>query len=197
MGLSQSIFVNFNGVYLDSLGATQLLVGASVAISALSELPTMRSCESLARRWGWPKLVILAYLLMGGSFMGYGLTENPYVLLALGLVRGMGFGLYAIGAVRLIDARAPEAWASTLQSLMTAASWGLAPLISLPLGGWLTDRLGYQTIFVGTGLTALLAIAVVTVTLVTGKFAEKPLLEAEHTPPAPVGEPCCACVGEL
>jgi PPP family 3-phenylpropionic acid transporter len=196
MGLSQSIFVNFNGVYLDNLGATQLLIGGSVALSALSELPTMRSCETVARRWGWPRIIILGCVLMGSSFLGYGLSHNTAILLALGLVRGMGFGLYSIASVRLIDARAPEAWASTLQSLMTAASWGLAPLVSLPLGGWLADRLGYQSIFLGTGITALLAVGVVTLAWISGKLTEKPLLKAASPSVAGIGEPCCAGAAE-
>jgi MFS family permease len=80
----------------------------------------------------------------------------------------------------LIDERAPEAWTSTLQSLMNAATRGLAPLITNPLAGWLADSLGLPVIFIGAGIAALVATGVMLVAILGRQFDATPLLEGNE-----------------
>jgi len=175
-GVAESLYVNFAGVYMDNLGGGQQLVGALFGFSALAELPSMRYSGDLARKIGRPSAVLIGYTVMMAAYIGYALSSNPTFLLACGVLRGFGFGLSYAVAVALVDARAPETWSSTLQSLMLAISWGLAPLLTLPLGGWLADLFGLSVVFLGAGLAQTVAIGILLWAILGDKFAKAPLL---------------------
>ena len=50
--------------------------------------------------------------------------------------------------IRITNERAPENWASTVQSIVTASAFGLAPLLTSLLIGELYDRFGPKAVFV-------------------------------------------------
>ncbi|MBN2394356.1 MAG: MFS transporter [Anaerolineae bacterium] len=177
VGIAEGMYGTFSGVYMDHLGGGQFLVGALFGLSALAELPVMHYSGAIFRKFGKPIAVSLAYGLVGIAFLGYAMARQPWLLLVFAMVKGVGFALYFVGNVSLIDERAPEAWTSTLQSMMNAATRGLAPLITNPLGGWLADSLGLPVIFLGSGLAALLATGVLLVAVLDKRFEARPLLE--------------------
>jgi len=179
VGIAEGLYGTFSGVYMDRLGGGQLMVGALFGLSALAELPVMHYSGPIFRKLGKPVSVLLAYGLSGVAFLGYALARQPWLMLAFAMLKGVGFALYFVGNVSLIDERAPESWTSTLQSLMNAASRGLAPLLTVPLGGQLADLLGLQAIFVGSGVAALLATAVFLVSVLGRQFDAMPLLEGD------------------
>ncbi len=178
IGASEGMYVTFSGVYMDQLGGGQFLTGALFGMAALSEIPVMRASGAISRKLGRSQMVLLGYGLIAVSFFGYAAVHVPGVLVLFAMLKGMGFALYLVGSVSLIDARAPEAWASTLQSLMTAASWGLAPLITNPLAGWLSDSLGLPALFAIAGILAVLAAVLLGIPMLGGLMEEKPLLDS-------------------
>lgn len=175
-GVGETLYANFSGIYMDSLGGGQQLVGAIFGLSALAELPAMRYGDDLGRKLSRPVVVLIGYAAAMAACFGYAFSGTPGLLLFYGALKGFGFGLSYAVAIALVDARAPESWSSTLQSLMTAMSWGLAPLITLPLGGWLSDLLGLPVIFLGAGIAQALAIIILFSAILSDKFAETPLL---------------------
>ncbi len=181
VGIAEGMYGTFSGVYMDQLGGGQFLVGALFGLSALAEPVVMHFSGAIFRRLGKPVSILLAYGLVGIALLGYGLVRQPGLILALAMLKGAGFALYFVGNVSLIDERAPEAWTSTLQSLLNAATRGLAPLITTPLGGWLADSLGLPVIFIGSGIAALLAAGVMLVAVLGRRFEALPLLEGDKT----------------
>lgn len=177
IGASEGMYVTFSGVYMDQLGGGQIMTGALFGMAALSEIPVMRASGAISRKLGRSQMVLLGYGLIAIALFGYAAVQVPGILVLFAMLKGMGFALYLVGSVSLIDARAPEAWASTLQSLMTAASWGLAPLITTPLAGWLSDSLGLPALFAIAGGLAALAVVLLGVPTLGGLMDEKPLLE--------------------
>lgn len=177
VGIGEGMYGTFSGVYMDRLGGGQFMVGALFGLSALAELPVMHYSGAIFRKLGKPVSILLAYGCCGIGFLGYGLVRQPWLILAFAMLKGVGFALYFVGNVSLIDERAPEAWTSTLQSLMNAATRGLAPLITTPLGGWLGDALGLPIVFISSGVAALLAVGVLFVAILGKRFEARPLLE--------------------
>ncbi|MBU0510890.1 MAG: MFS transporter [Chloroflexi bacterium] len=159
VGISTSLAISFEGIYMRYLGGGQLLIGAFISASAFSEILTMRYGTRIAERLRGPRALLLSYGLMGIAFLGYVLVRTPWMLLLLAGVKGLGFGLFFTNTVHTINLRAPVEWASTAQSLMTVGMFGLAPLIAGPLGGVIYDTLGPSVIFivgsVALGLAAL------------------------------------------
>lgn len=160
VGLAVGVGFIFEGIYMEHLGGSQALVGMMFGVAAFSELPTMHYSGLVAHYLRGPKTLLLAYGLMGGAYLGYTLVRSPGVLLLLAAVKGLGYGLFFVSTVRLVDARAPEAWSSTAQALLSAGIFGLAPLIAGPLAGAVYDSLGMAAVFL-VGATAVGVAAVV------------------------------------
>lgn len=179
IGIAEGLYGTFSGVYMDCLGSGQVLVGALFGLSALAELPLMHYSGDIFRKLGKPVSVLLAYGLEGLAFVGYALARQPWLMLVFAMLKGAGFALYFVGNVSLLDERAPEAWTSTLQSLMNAATRGLAPLLTVPLGGWLADAMGLPIVFISSGIAALLAVGVLFVAILDRRFDARPLLEVD------------------
>lgn len=173
VGIAEGMYGTFSGVYMDHLGGGETLVGTLFGLSALCELPVMHYSGTIFRKLGKSVTVLLAYGLVGISLIGFALSRWPVILLLFAMLKGVGFALYFVGNVSLVDERAPESWTSTLQSLMTAASRGLAPLLTVPLAGWLADSQGLPAVFTGGGLAALLAAGVIVGAVVSGAFRDK------------------------
>ena len=131
----------FSSIYLNRLSG-QFLVGLFTGVAAVSEVPMMHWSERIMRRLGGPQTLVLAYLLLAGSYLGLALITEPAVLLGIALLRGLGFGLLAPTVVRLVAGWAPPGRAATYQALLNAVLWGLAPLIAGPLGGVITTPPG-------------------------------------------------------
>ena len=148
----------FQGIYVNYLGGGGFLVGALFGISAFSELPAMRFATALARRLGAPATLLLTYSLLALNYLGFALAPTPLLLIPLTILKGVGFGIYFVNTVRLIDERTPPEWASTIQAVMNAGAAGLAPLVGSLLGGVLIDLFGPRAIYIACLVGVALAI---------------------------------------
>ncbi|MBN1286112.1 MAG: MFS transporter [Anaerolineae bacterium] len=167
-GAGNQIYFTFGSVYINTLGSGLFFIGVISALSASLEVPAMRYSSAAVERFGGPKTLLIAYILLGVSLLCYGLTSNLPVLLVASLVRGIGSGLFVVSTVRLIDSRVPQEWSSTAQSMMYAASMGLAPLLASPVAGWVYDTLGSVTLFIGGSVLVGLAGIAITVAAARG-----------------------------
>ena len=147
LGLAMGTVGTFAGIYIDHLGGGQSLVGLFAAVTAVCELPTMHWSQRIMGRLGGPPTLLLAYVLLGGSYAGLGWIDQPLGLLLVGAVQGLGFGLFLPTTIRLVAVWAPPQWSATYQGILSAATWGLAPLIAGPLGGLIYDGAGPATVF--------------------------------------------------
>ncbi|MBN1921028.1 MAG: MFS transporter [Anaerolineae bacterium] len=178
IGAGEGLYITFSGVYMDVLGGAKWMIGGLFGLSALVELPAMQYAGALTRRIGKPLTLVISYALMAAAFLGYSVSRTPLVLLFYAMLKGVGFGLYFPTTVSLSDERAPARWSSTVQSLLMALSWGLAPLLTTPLAGWLSDTLGLSQVFAVASGVQLLAILVLGWAILRRVFATTPLVEA-------------------
>jgi PPP family 3-phenylpropionic acid transporter len=152
VGATIHISVTFDGIYMNYMGGTQLFIGLMFGLAAFSELPTMHYSVAIARHLSGPKTLLMAYGLFTMAFLGYVLAWQPGILLVMAMIKGLGFGLFHSSTIRLTNERAPENWASTIQSMVTASAFGLAPMIAAPLGGEIYDRFGPKALFLCNSL---------------------------------------------
>jgi PPP family 3-phenylpropionic acid transporter len=132
----------------------------------------MQYRDRLARRLSGPTTLLLSYALLLTAFLGYVLAWHPQMLLCMAFVKGLGFGLFFVSVVKLINERVPENWASTVQSLLSASMFGLAPLVAAPVGGELFDRFGPKTVFIGSSLSVTIAALLLFIAMIKGLLAD-------------------------
>ncbi|MCA9969420.1 MAG: MFS transporter [Anaerolineales bacterium] len=157
-----STFV-FGPVYLTELGGTQLHVGLLFGLSALAEVPVMQASDALVRRLRGGNALLLGYGAVAVGLLGHALAWSPASLIAASIVKGVGYGMFYVVTLRLIDERVPPDWTSTAQSLFQACLLGLAPLLTAGLSGAIYDRFGPAALYAGMTTTVLLAIGLLLV----------------------------------
>lgn len=160
----------FEGVYLNQLGGSELIVGLFFGIGALFELPAMQYSDKIARLFGRPRTLMMAYGLLILANLGKAWAPNAEVFLLFAVLKGLGFGLFFVTTVRLVDEQTPAVWSATAQGVLNAVLLGIAPLIANPLGGWIFDEFGGYWIFVIAALLALMAAVVIEMAVRRGVF---------------------------
>ncbi|MFL5732198.1 MAG: MFS transporter [Chloroflexia bacterium] len=173
LGLGMAVASTFASVYLDRLGGGEWLVGLFFAVTAFSELPVMQWSDPILRRLGGPWTLVLSYALFGLTFLGLAWIQSPVLLLGVGVVQGLAFGLCMPCTVRLVADWGPEQWPATSQGVLNAGLWGLAPLIGGPLGGAVYDGFGPTAVFLACTATAAAAGLVVIGAQVAGIFKRR------------------------
>ena len=93
--IANSLSGTFSGIFVRSLGGSNLFVGAMWAISAMAELPTMFYSNRISDKIGETAALLTAYAVMGLSFLGYSLVRDPTLLLVLCATKGNGLRIVA------------------------------------------------------------------------------------------------------
>jgi MFS family permease len=139
--------MTFGTVYMNLIGGTASQVGALFGLSALGEVPGMLFGRRLARRIGDTNVLLFSLALIAFGYIGLAFSSAPWMMLVFGPVRGLGFGIFLVGTVTIINQRAPENMYATYQGLLNSLCWGLAPLLSGPLGGLIYESMGPAKLF--------------------------------------------------
>lgn len=170
LGMGMNISVAYDGIYMDALGGSELLVGLIFCVSAFSELPVMYLRGKIAERIGMSYTLLCASICFLIAFGVYNTAWRPEMLLIAAMIKGLGFGLFFSSAVQFITERVPHHIASTAQSVFTATMYGLAPLLAAPLAGELYDCFGVRTIFLMAGIAVFLATTILFSAIMVGMF---------------------------
>jgi PPP family 3-phenylpropionic acid transporter len=94
------------------------------------------------------------------------------MLLMMASMKGMGYGLFYVSSVWFISNRVPEDWGSTVQALFSVSAFGIAPLLSSPIGGEIFDRFGPANIFLTDSLIIGVAVCTLSVAISRGVFVD-------------------------
>ncbi len=171
MAGSLSMSGTFEGILMESLGGGGLFIGLLLGVTGMSEIPMMRNAPRLTAWLGGEQTLMVGCLIIVLAHIAYAVAWSPVVLLMAAVLRGSGFGLSFVMIVSLVAKRAPAGLAASSQAAMSAAGWGLAPLIGIPLSGLLYDATGgAKSVFVVCVVMALLAAATIAIGLWRGVF---------------------------
>ncbi|MCA9918757.1 MAG: MFS transporter [Anaerolineales bacterium] len=149
----------FIGVYIKHLGGTDTHIGLLFGLSALAEAPIMRYSGAIIQKLQGSRALLLAMVLLFFATLGNALAWSPVSLIAFNVIRGIGYGLFVVVMVQVLNERAPEGWNSTAQAIFQAAFFGLAPLLTSPINGKIYDLWGGSLLF---GLmTAVIGLSII------------------------------------
>jgi predicted MFS family arabinose efflux permease len=127
----------------------------------LTTVLTQVKMPRLLGRFGYKRVLVAGLLFLGLPALLYPLAGGVAGVLAVTLLRGVGFGIVTVGfAALLVELAPPERRGEALGLFGLAMT--LPTILCNPLGLWLVDASGYTTVF-GLGgvfpLLALLALA--------------------------------------
>lgn len=153
-GLALAVCSNYVYLYLAALGASRTVVGLSLSVATLSELPFTLLGGLLLKRWAAPALLLGALVLLGVRLLLYPLGDAVPWVLAVQLLHGATFSVVWIAGVAYADALAPARLKVTAQGLFSAVMMGLGGASGGLLGGVLYGSVGAAATFtlVGAGV---------------------------------------------
>jgi len=174
MGAAMLSTYVFGGIYMASMGGNEFMMGLMFGLSALVEVPVMHFSGNIIERLTSARTLWLAVIILTVSIVGFVFSSTPEGLVVASMVKGVGFGLFAVTLVRLIDERSPDEWKSTAQAISSACLIGLSLLLTSALFGYLFDNWGGRTMYMAATMMAITAVLLMGFAVAKNWFAPRP-----------------------
>lgn len=138
-GFGNAVGGHFLFLYLGSLSAGPALMGLTLSMGVLSELVMLALAGRLQRRFGAPRLLLLATAGLAAQLLAWSLITSPQVAIVVYVLKGFAFATLWAAAVAYAGEIAPPGLAATAQGLLSSMFFGLSSAAGALLGG-----LGYE-----------------------------------------------------
>lgn len=154
-GIGLAAANNYLFVLMSSLGAGETLMGFSLTISIISEVPVMFFGNRLLGRFGARGLLKVALLFTALRSVLFYFAGSPAAILAIQLMHGFTFPALWLAAVKYAADNAPPGLGATAQGLLGAVMWGVGASVGGLLGGILMEWVGAAAMYGILGLLML------------------------------------------
>jgi MFS transporter, PPP family, 3-phenylpropionic acid transporter len=148
----------FGAIYMASMGGNESMMGLMFGLSALVEVPVMHYSGNVIDRLTSVRTLWLSLFILTLSIFGFVFSSTPAMLVMTNMVKGAGFGLFAVTLVRLIDERSPDEWKSTAQAISSVCLFGLSMLLTSALFGYLYDNFGGVALYMVATMMGITAV---------------------------------------
>jgi MFS family permease len=153
-GLSMYLLTSVVPLYLSANGSGGIGAGLSTGAMMLSAVGVELLVPRMLARWGYQVVLGLGLVLLGAPSLVLLTTASLPVVLAICIVRGAGLAILVVGAVALVADLTPSARRGEALGIYGIAV-GVPAVIGLPLGVYLTNRIGFGALFVLAAFTSL------------------------------------------
>jgi MFS transporter, PPP family, 3-phenylpropionic acid transporter len=155
--------VQYLSIYMGDLGAAGWLVGLSVSIMAILEIPFMRWSPRLMERFNISRLLLIGVLLLPLRWALFAVIREPLLILPVQVMHSIAIVTMMVVAATFVDRQLPPRWRATGQGLLTTSVLGLGPSLGQFVAGMVYDVYSLRVVwwgamgvtFVGIGLMAL------------------------------------------
>lgn len=171
-GLGIASVNSYQFVYMTEIGASKSLMGLSLTLSTLSEIPAMFYGNRLLKRFGAQGLLILGTAAIAIRLLLYAAFNLPSAILAIQIIHGLTFPLIWIAGVTYAHENAPEGLSSTAQGLFGAALFGVGSGLGSFFGGLLIESLSGRGMYLVFGLFILFSLMIFV--LIQNKLTRQP-----------------------
>lgn len=163
---------NFFSIYLDAIGGSAGLTGYAFAAMALVEIPMFLLAPRLIDRLGYKPVLVLGTSLFGLKLLLNAIFPIPWLVMLLQPLAGIGFALFHVSSVLMVDALVPRQFRSTGQAVLATVSWSLAGIAGSLVFGRLLDTAGILAAFRVGGYVGLLGTLFIQLFVPSGKKQE-------------------------
>jgi MFS transporter, PPP family, 3-phenylpropionic acid transporter len=157
-GLGLAAISNYLFVYMQSLGASNTLMGFALTVSTISEVPALFFSHRLLRRFGTRGMLIIAMTAISLRLICYSLVTQAWVVLLIQLSHGLTYAAVYTAGVYYADQVAPPGMQATTQGMFSGTLMGFGSAAGAFLGGILLDRFSPGGMFAITGLLVLVGL---------------------------------------
>jgi MFS family permease len=145
--LANAPVMPFLGAYIKKLNGNDVQVAAVVLVAQAVMIPIALAAGRLCDRWGRKWVFGIGLVVLPGRIVLYSLTQDPWTLVALQALDGVGAGIYGVVIVAICADLTRGKGGFNALSGMIATALAVGGVIG-PLGaGFLAERLGYNGFF--------------------------------------------------
>jgi len=147
-------------LYATSVGAGRAGAGLTTGALMLTTVATELVTPALLARFGYWLVLAVGLVLLGAPALALTGSAGLALIIAVSLVRGAGLAILVVAGSSVVASLTPPARRSEGLGLLGVVV-GIPAVLALPLGVWLSERVGYPPVFVAgaaASLAGLLAI---------------------------------------
>lgn len=137
----------FFPIFFKHLGSDNTLVGISLAVAAISEIPFVFWGDKLLDKFGTKRIIFGSTILLSLRWLLMYFANDTYSVLFIQLLHGPSMILLLISMVVYVSKTVPKELKVTGQTLYAMVNSGLSRIIGSALGGFLSDMLGIKYVF--------------------------------------------------
>ncbi len=147
-------------LYADDAGGGSSGAGFATAAFMLSTVFAQVQMPRILDRFGYRLVLAIGLLFLGLPAFFYTAAQTLVTILAVTLLRGVGFGVATVVFAALMVELAPPGRRGEALGLLGIAI-ALPAIFCTALGLWLSERFGYGTVFLLGAITPLLGIVAI------------------------------------
>lgn len=173
MGAGQAIVDNLIFLYFEFLGSSYTIMGITVVLTVLFEIPIFHVSDQLLHRFGANLLLQAAMICYVVRVIGYSLLPSGHASWTLFLepLHGITYACSQTAIVDLCTQRAPVGYAATFQGFVFSVR-SIGAIVGLYVGGraeenWSNPRLLYLLAAASVGCVSLLLAVVSSLQVIT------------------------------
>jgi len=137
----------FLTITLKDLGASEGLIGWSLLISSVSEIPIFLLLSKYGNRYKELPLLTFAALMYTLRLFLMSVSDTPAAVVAIQTMHSVTFGIFYVTAVRYITRLVPDAYRATGMALFTIVWSSASGLLSGTFGGLILDHAGRHVFY--------------------------------------------------
>src|SRR5918995_1224484 len=147
-------------LYANEAGGGSSGAGLATAAFMLSTVLTQIQMPSILARYGYRRVLAAGLLFLGVPALFYAYAQTLVPILAVTLLRGVGFGIVTVMFAALIVELAPPHRRGEALGLLGVAIT-LPTIFCNALGLWLAGGFGYEVVFLLGGFSPLLGLGMI------------------------------------
>ena len=135
VGITVGISDQYLVVYMTELKSSAWIIGATIAVTAVPEIPLMNYVQTFIRKWGLRITYIVGISALPVRWLCNMLVTEPNIALPVQVLHGVAMSaLLAVGVI-YIDNILPKTLRASGQAIYSTSLYGLGPSIGLFLAG--------------------------------------------------------------
>ena len=150
--ITLGFYYSFFAIYFKQLGGDSRLLGLSMFISAICELPFLLFADKIIKKLGIIQTLAISGFVMGIRWLLLYIITNIYIVTFVNVLHGFSFIVLTYCMAVYINNEVPKELKASGQALNGLMCIGLSRVIGSIFGGYLSDVFGIRPVFLFTSI---------------------------------------------
>ena len=154
VGITLGIVNNYLAVYIAEIKGAGWVIGAALAISALTEVPLMARVPVFIRRWGLRLILVVGVSVLPIRWILYAIIDEPLLVLPTQVLHSIAMTSLLVIGVLYVDRLLEKKWRASGQALYSAALHGIGSSLGLYTAGLIYQHSGIDLVWLMSAVVA-------------------------------------------